>query len=127
MITPDLAAPLSPPAARTPTVLSQSIKDKVTLYKAYMPFLTQGGLFVASAKKHELGDEIYLILTLFDDAGKYPIAGKVTWITPAGASAGKPAGIGIRFPDDDSGKRVRRRIEELLGADISLAQPTHTL
>lgn len=127
MIAPDLTAPFSLPATRTPTVLSLTIKDKGALYKAYMPFLTQGGLFVSSAKKHALGDEIYLILSLFEDAGKYPIAGKVAWITPAGASAGKPAGIGVRFPDDDSGARVRRRIEELLGADLGSSQPTHTL
>ncbi len=127
MIAPDLAAPLSPPATRTPTVLSLAIKDKTALYKAYMPFLIQGGLFVPSAKKYELGDEIYLILSLFEDTGKYPVAGKVAWVTPAGASAGKPAGIGIRFPDDDSGKRARQRIEELLGADIGRSQPTHTL
>jgi len=110
-----------------PTVLSLAIREKAALYAAYMPFLKNGGIFVPTQKAHRLGDEIYLILTLMDDASKYPIAGKVVWITPAGAHNNKAQGIGVHFPDDETGQRTRARIEEILGAALRSSRATHTL
>ncbi|MBL4950948.1 hypothetical protein JK635_01660, partial [Neobacillus sp. YIM B02564] len=51
-----------------PSVLSLSVKEKAALYAAYMPFLANGGIFVPTSRSHQLGDEIYLILSLMDDA-----------------------------------------------------------
>jgi type IV pilus assembly protein PilZ len=110
-----------------PSVLSLAIKEKSALYAAYMPFLTNAGIFVPTNKTYRLGDEIYLILSLMDDQSKYPIAGKVAWITPAGANNNKAQGIGVHLPADDSGLRVRMRIEELLGAALGSSRATHTL
>ncbi|MES2114808.1 MAG: PilZ domain-containing protein [Pseudomonadota bacterium] len=118
--------PSAVPIAR-PTVLSLAIKEKAALYAAYMPFLKNGGVFVPSQKPHKIGDEIYLILALMDDPNKYPIAGKVAWITPAGAHNNKAQGIGVHFPDDESGQRARLRIEEILGAALRSSRATHTL
>ena len=118
--------PNSAPVAR-PTVLSLAIKEKAALYAAYMPFLKNGGMFVPTQKGYKLGDEIYLILTLMDDPSKYPIAGKVAWITPAAANNNKAQGIGVHFSGDESGMRVKLRIEELLGAAIGSSRATHTL
>jgi len=119
---------VSPAAAGVrPSVLSLAIKEKSALHSAYMPFLTHGGLFVPTPKQYHLGDEIYLILTLMDDPGKYPIAGKVAWITPLGAAHGKTQGIGVHFPDDDSGRRTKARIEEILGTTIGSGRSTHTI
>lgn len=110
-----------------PSVLSLPIKEKAALYAAYMPFLTNGGIFVPTNKPYKLGDEIYLILTLMDDPTKYPIAGKVAWITPAGANNSKAQGIGVQFSADEGGQRVKLRIEELLGAAMRSTRATHTL
>jgi len=123
----------SPPDPNTlvlpgrPTVLSLAIREKAALYAAYMPFLKHGGLFLATTKQHKLGDEIFVILTLMDEPAKHQIAGKVAWITPAGAHHDKAQGVGIHFPDDDSGQRVRQRIEEILGPALRSARATHTL
>ena len=114
------------PTAR-PTVLSLAIKEKAALYAAYMPFLKFGGMFVPTPKQYRIGDEIYLILALMDDPNKYPIAGKVVWITPAGANNNKAQGIGVHFPDDESGQRAKLRIEEILGAALRSSRATHTL
>lgn len=114
------------PAAR-PSVLSLPIKEKAALYAAYMPFLANGGIFVPTNKPYKVGDEIYLILTLMDDPTKYPIAGKVAWVTPAGANNGKVQGIGVHFAADEGGQRVKLRIEELLGAALRSTRATHTL
>ena len=121
--------PTDPGAASIPrpSVLSLAIKEKAALYAAYMPFLKNGGMFVPTAKPYKIGDEIYLILALMDDPNKYPIAGKVAWITPAGAHNNKAQGIGVHFPEDESGQRARLRIEEILGAALRSSRATHTL
>ena len=120
---PDPAAVQAP----RPSVLSLAIKEKAALYAAYMPFLKNGGIFVPTNKPYKIGDEIYLILALMDDPNKYPIAGKVAWITPAGAANNKAQGIGVHFPADESGVRARQRIEEILGAALRSSRATHTL
>lgn len=114
------------PVAR-PSVLSLAIKEKSALYAAYMPFLVNGGIFVPTNKGYKLGDDIYLILTLMDDPNKYPVAGKVAWVTPAGANNNRGQGIGVHFPGDDTGTKIRQRIEELLGAALGSSRATHTL
>jgi type IV pilus assembly protein PilZ len=118
--------PTTPQAPR-PSVLSLAIKEKAALYAAYMPFLKHGGMFVPTTKPYKIGDEIYLILALMDDPNKYPIAGKVAWITPPGANNNKAQGIGVHFPGDESGLRARQRIEEILGAALRSSRATHTL
>ena len=125
-MTGDLIGAGTVPTAR-PTVLSLAIKEKAALYAAYMPFLKFGGMFVPTPKAYRMGDEVYLILALMDDPNKYPIAGKVVWITPAGASNNKAQGIGVHFPDDESGQRTKLRIEEILGAALRSSRATHTL
>lgn len=121
--------PAASPAASVarPSVLSLAIKEKSALYAAYMPFLINGGIFVPTSKSYKLGDEIYLILTLMDDPNKFPVAGKVAWVTPAGANNSRAQGIGVHFPGDETGTRVRQRIEELLGAALGSTRATHTL
>jgi type IV pilus assembly protein PilZ len=121
--------PVDPNAAQPvrPSVLSLAIKEKAALYAAYMPFLKQGGIFVPTTKPYKIGDEIYLILSLMDDPNKYPIAGKVVWITPPGANNNKAQGIGVHFPADETGQRAKVRIEEILGAALRSSRATHTL
>ena len=41
-------------------VMSLAIRDKNALHKAYMPFLSQGGLFIPTDKQYEIGDEVFL-------------------------------------------------------------------
>jgi type IV pilus assembly protein PilZ len=115
------------PGGPRPTVLSLSIKEKAAMYAAYMPFLKNGGIFVPTTKQYKIGDDVYLILALMDDPSKYPLAGKVAWITPPGANNNKTQGIGLQFPDDESGLRVKLRIEEILGAALRSSRATHTL
>ena len=48
-------------------ILPLTIKDKTALYSAYMPFVRGGGLFVPTAKRYNLGDEVFILLTLMDE------------------------------------------------------------
>jgi type IV pilus assembly protein PilZ len=114
-------------AGARPAVLSLSIKEKAALYAAYMPYLKSGGIFVPTQKSYNLGDDVYLILTILDDPTKIPVAGKVVWISPSGGGASKNPGIGVSFPADESGTSARKRIEDALGSALRSTRPTHTI
>ncbi len=115
------------PDASRPGVLSLSIKERSALYAAYMPFLRNGGIFVPTNRDYNLGDEVFLLLTLLDDTQKLAIPGKVAWLTPAGANNNRTQGIGIEFAADDTCKQARMKIESLLGGALNSTRPTHTM
>ena len=107
-------------------ILSLTIKDKAVLYSAYMPFLSHGGLFVPTNKPYSIGDEVFMLLTLMDEAEKIPISGKVVWVTPRGAQGNRTAGIGVQFSEQDGGK-TRAKIETHLAGALRSDRPTHTM
>src|SRR5690625_5614837 len=75
-------------------ILSYNIKDKQELYNSYMPFLSNGGLFVPSSRKQfQLGDEVLILLGLMDD-DRIAIPGKVAWVAPPGAGI---SGVGVQL------------------------------
>ena len=117
----------TPPSVARPSVMQLAIKEKAALYAAFIPFFEDGGVFVPTAKDYRLGDDVYVLLTLPDDTQRYPVAGKVAWITPARASGNRTQGIGIQFPKDDKSRALRARIEEILGASLGSDRPTQTM
>lgn len=114
------------PASR-PSVIQLVFREKGALYAAYMPMLSEGGLFVPTTREYKLGEDIYLLLSLPDDTQRYPVAGKVAWITPANASGGRTQGVGVRFPTDEKTRGLKLKIEELLGTQLQSAKPTQTI
>ena len=117
----------TPAAGGRPSVIQLVFREKGALYAAYIPALTDGGLFVPSARDYRLGDDIYLLLSLPDDPQRYPVAGKVAWITPANASGGRTQGVGVRFPNDEKTRQLKIKIEEILGAALGSDRPTQTI
>ena len=109
------------------SVIQLVFREKGAFYAAYMPILTDGGLFVPTAREYRLGEDIYLLLSLPDDPQRYPVAGKVAWLTPSNASGGRTQGVGVRFPADEKTRGLKLKIEELLGTTISSSKPTQTL
>ena len=106
-------------------ILSLTIKDKAVLYAAFMPFLRHGGLFIPTEKTYQLGDEVFMLLSLMDEAEKIPVAGRVVWITPKGAQGNRSCGIGVEFSEQDD--TAIRTIETHLAASIESDRPTHTM
>ena len=106
-------------------ILSLTIKDKAVLYAAYMPFLQNGGLFVPTSKEYSIGDDIFILLTLMEESEKIPIAGRVVWITPAGAQGNRQAGIGVQFSEQDAAANAK--IENHLGGTLNSERHTHTM
>ena len=89
-------------------ILSLTIKDKAVLYSAYMPFIKNGGLFVPTNKSYDIGDEVFMLLTLMEEPEKIPIAGKVVWVTPRGAQGNRTSGIGVQFSEQDAAAKSTR-------------------
>ena len=107
-------------------IINLTIKDKNALYAAYMQFIKNGGLFIPTTKRYQLGDEVFLLLTLMDEPERIPVAGKVVWITPAGSEGNKAAGIGVQFNEQDGGA-TRNKIESYLAGALQSERPTHTM
>ena len=107
-------------------ILSLTIKDKNALYAAYMQFVQNGGLFIPTTKAYQLGDEVFMLLSLMDEPERLPVAGKVIWITPVGAEGNRAAGIGVQFSDQDNGV-ARNKIEGYLAGMLKSGRPTHTM
>lgn len=113
------------PSATGPALLSVSYKDKNALYAAYMPFLKKGGLFIPTNKIYQIGDEVFILLSLMDESEKFPVAGRIAWITPKGAQGNRLAGIGVQFSDLDGG--ARNKIETYLAGMLESDRVTHTM
>ncbi len=108
-------------------MLSLSIKERAALYAAYMPYLNHGGLFIPTARLHQMGDQVYMLLSLMDDPAKLPLSGKVVWVTPAGAQGSRQQGIGVQFDDNEGALIVRNKIEGILGNAMKSSRQTHTM
>lgn len=115
----------SKPGAASPGILTLNIKDKNALYSSYMPFIKNGGLFIPTNKEYSLGDEVFILLTLMEDAERIPVAGKVVWLTPRAAQGKRVQGIGVQFSSQDNGE-TQKKIEAYL-AGVNVERPTHTM
>ncbi|MEH6822592.1 MAG: PilZ domain-containing protein [Motiliproteus sp.] len=106
-------------------ILSLTIKTKEELYRSYMPYIQSGGLFVATQRDYQLGEEVFMLLDLMEEPDKVPVSGKVVWVTPRGAQGGKQAGIGIQLSADDT--TIVGKIETYLAGALGSGRLTHTM
>jgi len=115
------------PSTPRPSVIQLAIKEKVALYAAYIPLFADGGIFIPTTREYRLGDDVYVLLSLPDDPQRYPVAGKVAWVTPARAAGNRTQGVGIRFPSDEKSHLLKLKIEEILGSHLASERPTQTI
>ncbi len=114
------------PTGIQPGILTLNLKDKSALYVSYMPFIKNGGLFIPTGKEYKLGDEVFILLTLMDNAERLPVAGKVVWVTPRAAQGKRAQGIGVQFSTQDGGV-TQKKIEAILAGALTADRPTHTM
>ncbi len=115
------------PSSPRPSVIQLAIKEKAALYAAYIPLFEDGGIFIPTVRDYRLGDDVYVLLSLPEDPQRYPVAGKVAWVTPPRASGNRTQGVGIRFPSDEKSRLLKLKIEEILGSHLSSERPTQTI
>ena len=121
------ATPNAAASVARPSVIQLSIKEKAALYAAYIPLFKEGGIFVPTTREHRLGDDVYVLITLPDDVQRYPVAGKVAWISPPRSTGNRTQGVGVRFPSDEKSAQLKLQIEQILGARLASDRPTQTI
>ncbi len=105
-------------------------KNINALYKAYMPYLQNAGLFIAHPSKFTLGDKVPLHVVLpgvAEEQQVYEIEGTVAWITPTAAHGRWITGIGVEFSAKDNGRKLREKINSLLLENSESGAPTSTM
>lgn len=107
-------------------VIAFSITDRGALYSAYMQYVTNGGVFVPTARNYRLGDRVFMLLKLMDDTTPHAVEAEVVWVTPPGAQGNKAPGIGVQFSEEDKSK-ARDSIEQFLGGTLASERPTQTM
>lgn len=122
-------APVRPQGAATPrpSVIQLAVKEKSALYAAYIPIFANGGLFIPTSRDYQMGDPVYVLISLPDDPQRYPVAGKVAWVTPAKAVSNRVQGVGVVFPDDEKALALKLKIEEMLNTYPAADRATHTI
>ena len=115
------------PSTPRPSVIQLAIKEKSALYAAYIPLFSEGGVFIPTPRDYKLGDDVYVLLSLPEDPQRYPVAGKVAWVTPPKAANNRTQGIGVLFPKDEKSRLLKLRIEEILGAHLASDRATQTI
>lgn len=100
-------------------------EDLDELYRCYMAFLQQGGMFVKTNMRHEMGASVVLRITLPDALEDDLVEGKVVWISPQGAQNTNPPGIGVAFGEDSA--IINDKIIKILGTSLNSDKPTYTM
>ncbi|GGB92884.1 type 4 fimbrial biogenesis protein PilZ [Marinobacterium zhoushanense] len=106
-------------------ILSLAIGNKEELLKAYMPFINNGGLFIPTTRSYQLGEEVFMLMTLMDEPDKIPVTGKVVWVTPRAAQGGRIPGIGIQLSSEDV--QLVGKLETYLAGALGKGRRTNTL
>lgn len=107
-------------------IITCNIGDIETLYQSYLPFVANGGVFIPSARVHQLGEEVFVAVTLPDSSERYPLNGKVIWINHKTVGS-RPAGFAVQFGSDPNGERIKNEVERLLAGRLESAQATYTM
>lgn len=107
------------------TILNVSIENVDELYACYMPFVTNGGLFIETRHHYKLGDEVFVVLELLDEPEKYPLSGKVVWVTPSGVGSNRKQGIGVQLSTENAD--LVAKVETHLAGLLNTDRHTHTL
>ena len=106
-------------------VLVLEIKDEAELYKHYMSFVQGGAIFVPTKKAHELGDDIFFLLSIYLCIDPIAMTGKVVWVTHKGSVSSNKEGVGVQFTDEQAELKIQ--IEQALTGKVNSHHPTLTM
>ncbi|MBU5616043.1 pilus assembly protein PilZ [Psychrobacter sp. TAE2020] len=107
-------------------IISCHITDIAMLYASYLSFVDNGALFVVSERIQQLGDEVFVAVTLPNSSERLPMNGKVVWLNRK-AQANRPAGFAVQIGKDVSGQKIKNEVEHLLAGKLDSQQATYTM
>lgn len=105
-------------------ILKYIIRDPIELNLSYMPFITDGGLFIPTDQYFSLNEKVIIELQLPGKKDSMKIEGKVIWITPKNALHHVLPGIGIQFTGKDT-QILRSQIESHLDTSMEVGGYTY--
>lgn len=106
-------------------ILTVNLPDIRELSASYMPFLTNGGIFIATTHRFELDEEVFLLIKVLDEAEKIPVAGKVVWLSHQSKLSSRAAGIGVEFTEANS--QAKNVLEKHLAGELDKRKFSHTI
>ena len=106
-------------------ILALEINDERELYEHYMSFVEGGGLFVPTKRSHELGDELFFLLSIYLHSDPIPMTGRVVWVAHQGAGSSQKEGVGVQFTDEQAELKIQ--IEQALTGTVHAQHPTLTM
>ncbi|MBE0407812.1 PilZ domain-containing protein [Psychrobacter sp. AOP22-C1-22] len=107
-------------------ILTCHIENIETLYASYLSFVSNGALFVPSNQPQQLGNEVFIAVTLPNSSERLPMNGKIVWINSK-TQSGRPAGFAVQIGSDVTGQRIKNEVERLLAGKIDSLQSTYTM
>lgn len=107
-------------------IITYDIPSVAVLYNSYLPFISGGGLFIPHERKSNIGDDVFVAITLPGSSDRYPLNGKIVWLNQK-ATANRPVGFGIQFGSDPNSTKLRNEVERLLAGQLESTQPTYTM
>ena len=107
-------------------ILTCHIENIEMLYASYLSCVSNGALFVPSNDAQQLGNEVFIAITLPNSSERLPMNGKVVWIN-AKTQGGRPAGFAVQIGTDIAGQRIKNEVERLLAGKIDGLQSTYTM
>ncbi|WP_198332019.1 PilZ domain-containing protein [Psychrobacter aquimaris] len=107
-------------------ILTCHIENIEMLYASYLSFVSNGALFVSSNQAQQLGNEVFIAITLPNSSERLPMNGKVVWINSK-TQGGRPAGFAVQIGTDIAGQRIKNEVERLLAGKIDGLQSTYTM
>ncbi len=107
------------------TKLLLTLTNKMVAYKAYMPFIKDGAIFVPTTVVFKLGDEVEVVINLKELNKSINVMGPVVWITPPASRTRE--GVGIRFVGESGVEAKKMLATYLAGLPAKAKQETYTL
>ncbi len=105
-------------SSRSP-VIQLNYTSRTKLLKSYISFFKSGGLFYPTRKPYKLDQDVFVLVQLPNSSKpSAPIKGKVSWVTPSGATSNHPQGVGIELRGRE-GDQLKKSIEGILGAKLN--------
>ncbi len=105
--------------------LTLTISDEQSLYRAYMPFLKNGGLFVPTKDMYNLGQKVIILLSFMKQEKK--VSGEVAWISPRVSQRDRESGVGVHFNQDANNTLLKAEIERYLATKLQSSKATNTM
>ncbi|MCH9770232.1 MAG: PilZ domain-containing protein [Gammaproteobacteria bacterium] len=100
--------------------------SNLELYRAYMPFVAGGGIFIPTDQIFELNQEVKVELSI-PEGENFTFTGNVIWISPKKMLVESTrTGVGIKLEDEQANK-IRAAIEAAINEFLKGDQPTDTL